>query len=202
MAAKQKAPRKKVVKRELKYPRGYRAFEVASFLAQLDDLHRRIRIDTRGLTPTELEWQPHLGMNTVGMLLAHIAIVEVFWYNRVLERRKPFNTRASLGIGSDDDGIPLKPKGRHPGALRGRRLSYYLKLLARARFHRRALAKTLGAGDLDARFAGTRPDGTIVDVEKRWVLYHVVEHTAGHYYQINTLRRLYALEKGRVPRQT
>jgi len=46
----------------LKSPPGYRSPEVASFMAQLDELSSRLRQDTRGMSRAELEWQPSPGM--------------------------------------------------------------------------------------------------------------------------------------------
>src|SRR6266705_1799597 len=47
--------------------------------------------------------------NSIGMLLAHIAIVEVFWTRLALEDRPmPFEVHDVLGMGLDDDGMPLK----------------------------------------------------------------------------------------------
>ena len=63
----------------LSVPTGYHSQEVALFVGMLDDQLRLLTEDTRGLTVEQLAWQPAPGMNTIGMLLAHIAIVEVFW---------------------------------------------------------------------------------------------------------------------------
>ena len=58
---------------------GFSALEAAMFLPQLDDQSRRLLEGIRGITPEELEWQPAPGTNSIGMLLAHLAIVEVVW---------------------------------------------------------------------------------------------------------------------------
>src|SRR5437773_12267807 len=89
--------------------------EVALFLVQMDDQGRRLAEDTRGLTPEELAWQPAPGMNTIGMLLAHIAIVEVYWTSILM--RIPCDCPGVLGIGEDDEGLPLPAHGPPPAAL-------------------------------------------------------------------------------------
>jgi len=58
---------------------GFRSREAASFYTQLEDQARILHESIQGMTPQELEWQPERGMNTIGMLLAHNAIVDVFW---------------------------------------------------------------------------------------------------------------------------
>jgi hypothetical protein len=67
-----------IVRKVLEMPAGFRSKEAASCFAQLDDQSARLTEDTRQLTPEAIAWQPAPGMNTIGMLLAHIAIVEAF----------------------------------------------------------------------------------------------------------------------------
>ena len=82
-----------------------RSREVALFIAQLDDQSRRLTEDTRGLPPATLAWQPAPGMNTIGMLLAHNAIVEVYWMC-VAQERTQFDLEGVLGIGMDGSSRP------------------------------------------------------------------------------------------------
>jgi len=162
--------------------------ELDLFLAQLDDQTRRLTEDTRGLTRTALEWQPALGMNTIGMLLAHLAIVEVHWMQVGPLGRSPSRTDETLGITVDDDGMPLPPRGRPPKGLAGRTLKYYDDLIARARSYTREVSATLTDADLDREVTRTRRDGKVQVLNLRWVFYHVLEHFAGHYGQILLLR--------------
>jgi uncharacterized damage-inducible protein DinB len=174
-------------------PRGYRSDEVASFVAQLDDLRANLRNDTRGMSVRELEWQPKPGMNTIGMLLAHLAIVEVWWIEITVRRIAPndVDMKGVLGIGRDDDGIPLAKRGGHPAILKGRRLAYYDRLIARGREHLRAAARGIRPADLGPPHLRRRRDGIRQIYNLRWVLYHLVEHFAGHYGQILLLRHQY-----------
>jgi uncharacterized damage-inducible protein DinB len=172
----------------LTVPTRSRAREIASFLAQLDDQSRRLRLDTRGLTRPALEWQPAPGMNTIGMLLAHIAVVEVVWMQvGPLGLARP-DSLGPLGIGVDDDGIPLPARAQPPRALAGRTLGFYDDLLARARAHTREAASRLTDADLDREFTRKRRDGLVRVLNLRWVFYHVLEHLAGHYGQVLLLR--------------
>src|SRR5690349_9045963 len=122
------------VESALVIPSGYASQEVASFIAQLDDLLKRQHDQTRKLTPADLEWQPAPGMNTIGMLMAHQAVIEVAWTGMGIEdlQRDQVRFKEILGIGSKDDGMPLSEDGAPPAALAGKDLAFYDDLLTRA----------------------------------------------------------------------
>jgi len=64
-------------------------------------------------------------------------------------------------------------------------------LLARASAHTRTAAAKLSDDDLDRQVVRPpRPDGTRRVFNVRWVLYHMIEHTAGHFGQIQLLLHL------------
>ena len=179
---------RKMLKHFIRLPRGYRSAEAASFLAQFDDLSRRLWESLDGMTASELAWQPKRGTNTIGMLLAHMAIVEVFWIQAgVLGQPAPYSTEDALGIGIDDDGMPIPELGGHPATLAGKDLAFYDDLLARARRYVKQHVASLTDTDLETKRSRTRRDGTHESFNVRWVLYHMVEHFAGHYGQINLL---------------
>jgi uncharacterized damage-inducible protein DinB len=162
------------------------------FLWQLDDQSRRLSEDTRGAAPEELAWQPAPGMNTIGMLLAHIAAVEVGWLRAAVHGLDRDSIEV-LGIGKREIGLPLPDDGAPPPSLACRELPYFDDLLERSRVHTRTAIAALTDADLDRRFRtpatwepGSEFEGTI-----GWALYHVLEHEAGHYGQINLLRHQY-----------
>jgi uncharacterized damage-inducible protein DinB len=170
--------------------KGMKSRQVGLFLWQLDDQLAALTEDTRGATPGELEWQPGPGMNTIGMLLAHVALVEVAWIGAAARGLEFFKIEA-LPIGWADSGMPLAADGAPPAALTGKDLAFYDDLLARARaFTREALAP-LADADLEQRRTRIRRDGTQVDYNVGWALYHAIEHFAGHYGQVNLLRHQY-----------
>jgi len=168
---------------------------VGLFLWQLDDQTRRLTEHTRGATPDELAWQSGPGQNTIGMLLAHVADVEVSWIDVGVNGKSwDASDGIVLPVTPAEIGIPLPADGKAPSALAGKDLDFFDRLLARARaFTRRSLA---GAPDLDCdrRFRLPAPwaDDTVFEANAGWVLYHVLEHQAGHYGQINLLRHQYA----------
>src|SRR5262245_64481985 len=131
-------------------PSGYASQEIASFIAQLDDLLERQHDQTRELTPADLEWQPAPGMNTIGMLMAHQAVIEVGWTGMGVEdlQRDQVRFQEILGIGSKDDGMPLPEDGAPPAALAGKDLAFYDALQTRAREHLKRVAVRLKDSDL------------------------------------------------------
>jgi uncharacterized damage-inducible protein DinB len=175
----------------LPLPRGFRSREAASFSAQLDTLTRYLLRDLDGIVTAELGWQPKRGANTIGMLLAHLAIVEVYWLQVAADQVDAAAAVRALGIGMDDDGMPLPPDGRPPRALRGWTLADYRALLQRSRRRVRRVARGLTDSDLDLRRRQHRRNGRIRETSVRWILFHVVEHFAGHYGQVLALRHQY-----------
>lgn len=181
-------------------PSDFRSREAGSFIAQLDDQSERLIKDTRALTPAALEWQPAPGINTIGMLLAHIAIVEVFWTQVGPLRLSEYETESVLGINIDDDGMPLPEDGLPPAVLKGKDIAFYDDLLARARAYSRPALAALTDDDVASEFRRTRRDGTVQETNVRWILYHMVEHQAGHYGQINLLAHQFRSETATADR--
>ena len=185
----------KTITHRLKVPRGRHIPEVALFLAQLDDLTQLLWRDLRRVTPAELAWQPGPGQNSIGMLLAHIPIVEVHWTLVAIEDWSAENVRRRLGIALEDDGIPLARNAEAPAHLRGRTLEWYRALMRRGRgVLKREMARYRPA-DLVRVVRRTRANGQKTTQDARWILYHLVEHFAGHYGQILMLRHQYADRK-------
>ena len=168
-------------------PAGCRSRVAGSFVAQLDDQSERLAGDVRDLTADDLQWQPAPGMNTMGMLLAHIAIVEVYWTQVGPLGLTAYETESVLGIGLDDDGMPIPEGGAPPAGLRGRNVAWFGDLLGRARTYSRRAIAALTDADLDREITRRRLDGSVHVSNMRWILYHMVEHFAGHYGQINLL---------------
>jgi uncharacterized damage-inducible protein DinB len=179
----------RIEKLELKLTPG-RSKAAMAWVAHLDDQTQLMARDLKGITPAELSWQIKPGMNTIGMLLAHIAIVEVFWLHVVEGHATEENMRKCLGIGTDDDGMPLAPGGKAPKGLNNRTFKYYLKLIQRARAHTRKHVRRYRDADLARSITRTRRNGQRQRVSVRWILYHLAEHFSGHYGQILMLRHL------------
>jgi uncharacterized damage-inducible protein DinB len=179
--------------RTLGVPAGYDAAanpRVASFAAQLDDQLTLLRRHVAGLDVPHLEWQPHPGVNTVGMLLAHLAIVDVWWITIAPDGPRPepdhdARFRRIIGLGMDDDGIPCAQDGGHPVTLRGKPLSFYLETLDVARASSHQVMRTWMDADLSSTYKNRDRS-----ISREWTLYHVLEHFSGHYGQILLLMHL------------
>lgn len=177
----------------LPLPQGYDAKTQAMmglFAAQLDDQIRRLKEDVAELTVAQLQWQPRPGHNTVGMLLAHIAIAEVWWVCVCIRQVPPTpqgeeTIRRVLGIGMDDDGLPCPPDATHPATLAGKPLDFYFRLLDAARAATHDVLRDLTDADLERTYVkGERT------VSNAWTLYHILEHLAAHYGGIGLMKHL------------
>ncbi len=184
-------------KRELVYPAGYDAKSqsvVRLFAAQFDDQLKLLKDAVKNLTVEQLEWQPHRGMNTIGMLLAHLGVVEVFWINVASkgissEAEEDESVLKAIGIRSDDDGMPIKPGGLHPQTLSGKSVADYFVILDKARSSVHGELRNWMDADLENTFSRKR--GNLERSYTRlWTLYHVLEHFAAHFGQILLIKHL------------
>ena len=181
--------------RKLPTPDGYDLSTqrmVSMFAGQLDDQLRLLKEAVADLRTVHLEWQPQPGFNTVGMLLAHLAVVEVFWINVAtasipLEPDGDNLILKTIGIRMDDDGLPQKPDSHHASTLCGKTLEEYLKMLDLARRSIHATMRTWHDADLESTYF--RPDRDMT-ITRSWTVYHVLEHFAAHFGQILLLKHM------------
>jgi uncharacterized damage-inducible protein DinB len=185
------------IQRLLQPAEGVTSRVAGTFLWQLDDLNRRLTLDTRGATAEELAWQSAPGMNTIGMLLAHVAVIEVGWIQVAVLRFDRWEEERVLGVPHEAFGMPLPEDGAPPALLQGKDLAYFDDLLERARVHTREALAPLSDDDVERTFERPRPNGDVVEANVGWVLYHLVEHLAGHYGQILMLRHQHRALAGR-----
>lgn len=157
---------------------------------QLDDQLRRLEESVAGLERETLAWQIAPGRNTIGMLLAHIAVAEAWWIQAGAQGIRELDevnriVKGVIGIRADEDGLPLPDGGGHPEALAGFALADYLALIHKARLATHVTLRGWTDAELDEPFV-------LKDrrVTKGWILYHVLEHMVAHYGQILLLLRL------------
>ena len=182
----------KMLVRLLQPVEGFASHEAGSFVAQLDDQSRRLREDLEGITAEELQWQPAPGMNTIGMILAHLATVEVHWLNVGVLGIEAGRVSETLGIKENADGIPLDGDAAPPADLSGKTFAWFQELEQTARKHTYAALRALPDGAMDEeRERFVKAHNLRIRHSVRWVLYHVLEHYAGHYGQILMLRHQY-----------
>ena len=177
------------VRRTIESLEGFRSREIGIFLAQLEDQSRRLFESLEGITAEELGWQPGPGMNTIGMLLVHLAIVEIWWAGMALDLESPV-TEPVIGMSMDGDGMPLAENARPPAHLAGKELAFYRDLLSRARAYVRETYARMMDPDLNRTITRTWDEDTRI-YSVRWILYHTLEHFAGHYGQVLLLRHMY-----------
>jgi uncharacterized damage-inducible protein DinB len=169
---------------------GCRSEEGARILAQLRDTHARLRESVAGLSAVDLAWQHAPGFNTIGMILAHIALSEVHLIQVGVEGSKESRLKDTLGLGPDDDGMPIAPGGAPPASLAGKEVPYYLGLLDKALAVSEAAIRSLDDGDFDRRIVRPRPQGGERVLNVRWTLGHILEHQAVHRGQIGLIKHL------------
>jgi uncharacterized damage-inducible protein DinB len=174
-------------------PAGYRSEAVARFVWQFDEQRRTLLQGVRDVGLQELHWQPRPGMNTIAMLLAHIAYSECHLVQVGIEARPTSDVRAVIGITEDDEGLPLAERAPPSPALAGRPVTDFEDMLRRARDYTRSVAMGLTDQDLDRQVVRERPDGRRRVFNVGWVLYHILEHEAGHRAQVALLRHLHRL---------
>lgn len=158
---------------------------IGLLIAQLDDQLRRVHEYLDGWQVQHLEWQAKPGRNTVGMLLTHIAIVELVWMHLACggsRETREARVRAVLGFGLDVDGMPIDADGRHSAALADVPVEQYLARLDGARMATRDIARSWTDADLTRTF-----DSHGHAFTREWVLYHLLEHFAAHFGQIAAL---------------
>jgi len=170
---------------------------VGRMIAQLDDQLRRLREFLDGWKVAHLEWQAKPGRNTAGMLLAHLAIVELIWMHLASggsHDTREARVRATLGCGLESDGIPVAADGRHPERLAGKSVEEYLAWIEKARASTRQTASAWTDADLDRTFEshGHR-------FSREWALYHLLEHFAAHFGQIAMLGHMMRDNGGSIP---
>jgi uncharacterized damage-inducible protein DinB len=171
---------------------------VGTLTAGLDDQLRKLEASIAGLSVAALEWQSAPGMNSIGMLVAHLALVEVWWIRLAPAATDQFadmdgRFREILGIGGMDDGIDVNGTTAFPAALRGKGVAYYVGLLRKARAVVHAELERWTDADLSKVVTGQRGS-----VSYRWILYHVLEHFAGHLGQVLLVKHQ-ARDAGLVP---
>ena len=108
----------------------------------------------------------------------------------------PFEVRDVLGIDREDVGTPLPADERPPAGLAGKDIAFFHDLLARARAHTLEVARSLADADLEREVTRQRPDGSSNTITVRWALYHMLEHLAAHYGQVNLMKHLQRSAQG------
>jgi hypothetical protein len=175
---------------------GFASREAAVLVAALAEVHRLVAARASGWSTEFLGWQPAPGMNTAGMLLAHMAVAETHLAQVGLLGERDGHVQDVIGISVEEEGMPLAADAPPSPALAGRDAAWFLAMLDRSLAHVRLAAAPL----TDDAVAGSvqrppRADGTVRVFDRRWVLTHMVEHMAAHWGQCLLLERLHGLRR-------
>jgi len=176
----------------MKIARGYdpkTQGKIGLFATQFDDQLARLKKEVATLTVEQLEWQQKPGMNTVGMLLAHLSLVEVWWIKiapNEIEWEPEGKALFQKTCGIEDDGLPLPAEGVHPVYLKGFTSEKYLAILAKGRRVIHTEMKKWRDKDLDKPYTLAKTN----HFSRTWTLYHVLEHFACHFGQILLVKHL------------
>jgi uncharacterized damage-inducible protein DinB len=175
----------------LKPARGYdprTQAKIGWLAAQMDDQLKWLKKAVKGLTVKQLEWQLRPGMNTVGMLLAHLAIVDLWWITLASKGALTEEewTKLSMRVcGFADDGIPLGADGKHPAYIKGYSVEKYIGALTKVRRLVHKELKKWRDRDLEQLYSFRKSQ-----FSKSWTLYHVHEHFCGHHGQVLLLKHM------------
>jgi uncharacterized damage-inducible protein DinB len=158
--------------------------EIGRWLWALQDVRRRYTLRlVRDLDERLVDWAGPDGQeNSIGSLLYHIADVEMGWLYGDL-KGLPEPPPAVLQL------LPLP--GREPD---GKRLTRVLGVplaehVARLNRSREIFLKELeGMSSAEWRRLRPAPPPDDYDVTPEWVVFHLVEHEAGHAFQISSLK--------------
>ncbi|HZW28591.1 MAG TPA: DinB family protein [Trueperaceae bacterium] len=156
--------------------------EVGIWLWAMEEARRGLIWSLRGIEQDELDWRGPIGRdNSIGTLLTHIAGVEMGWcYFDV--HGEPFPPELIALFPYENDREP-------DGTLvhvEGQSLETHLERLGAVR---RSVFERFAHMDLDDWHRLREPQGEDYAMSPAWTVYHLLEHEAGHTYEIRAIRR-------------
>jgi uncharacterized damage-inducible protein DinB len=158
---------------------GYEA-EIGRWLWAMEEVRRRTFNLVKGLDQRALDWEgPDGRENAIGSLLYHIADVEMWWLHAAV-----LHTPISVGVAGL---FPFAPRDAHG------RLARVLGVPREDHRHRlrrvRRILLDAFRGMSVRHFRKLRTSKTYPRaVAPEWVVFHLVEHEAGHAFQISALK--------------
>ncbi len=158
--------------------------EIGTWLWAMQEVRRRTLRLAEGLDQRTLDWEGADGReNAIGSLLYHIALVEMHWlYEDVMQRDDlpstlkpdfPFGTREADGHLTRVLGVPL---AEHVARLNRSREVFLEEFRAISPDEWRRLRRPY---DFEKVKYAVTPE---------WAVFHLVEHEAGHGFQISSLK--------------
>lgn len=142
----------------------------AEYVARLEAQHNTIKMVLEGLTPSALDWQPGPQMNSIGVLVVHVAGAERYWIGDVAVQEPSGRDRAAE---FETEGLAAE--------VLSERLDNSLGYV------RTALAG-LTTAELGESRRSSRHDGSFTVA---WSLLHALDHTAVHTGHIEVTRQVW-----------
>ncbi len=145
----------------------HRVFE--DYFIRLEVLHASVEKAIAGLPPSALDYVPGPDMNSLTILVTHLAGAERYWIGDVAGQEPSGRIREK----------EFQARGMVEADLRHR--------LAEVLAHSRSVLERLSLNDLDAERTSERDGRTMTVAE---ALFHALEHTGLHTGQIQITRQL------------
>ena len=155
--------------------------EIGRWLGALEEVRRKTIETVADCEQACLDWcGPDGSENPIGALLYHVGLVEMSWlYLDLLRTELPPDVKALFPWPSRDEAKRLT---RVPGRSAAQRL----ETLATSR---KILLEVLGGIDAaEWRRLRTPIDGLDYETNPEWVVFHLIEHEAGHTAQMASLK--------------
>lgn len=142
----------------------------SDYLDRLEGLHHRLTAALEGLPQQAIDWAPGEEMNSIGVLIAHIAGAERYWIGDVVAGDESGRVRATEfeTVGMDRDSL----------------LARLDEVLA----HSRGVLAGLSEEQLAEERVSPRVDERFT---LGWSLLHALKHTAEHVGQVEMTRQLW-----------
>ena len=154
--------------------------DMGRWLWALRDVRRKTHGAVAGIDTSTLDWRGADGReNSIGSLLYHVALVEMSWlFLDVLCQPFPDEVKADFPLDM--------ASSRGLTQVTGVALEDHLARLERSREVFLDVMRGLTLDDFRHRRV---PDEVDYEVTPEWAVYHLVEHEAGHAYQMLSLKR-------------
>lgn len=146
------------------------------FLNKLESLHENIKTSINDLPAEALDWSPGPDMNSLNILITHIAGSQRYWIGDIIARETSNRDRSAEFRASGAD-LPTLNE----------RLDKVMK-------YTRSVLETLSPSDLETMRA-MREDEPEKSVA--WLLAGVISHTANHLGHMQVIRQLWEQKDGK-----
>ncbi len=162
--------------------------EVGRWLWAMEEARRGLVEEVEDLDSGLLDWRgPSGDDNSIGSLLYHIALIETSWlfddilmqpYPQDIVDAFPHHHRTADGRLTHVPGVPAREHLRR-------------LVLVRRRF-----LDLIGPMSLEEWDRVRAPEGEGYAVSPAWVVYHLVEHEAGHLFEVRAIKRRWRSARG------